>query len=73
MPPPACPGRAALLRAEFPAVLPGFYCDKRCWISVDLDGGVPDDVLRDLCDDSYRLVTAKLSQARRRALGIPIL
>lgn len=62
------PGRSELLRAEFPDIVPGFYCDKRHWISVFLDGEVPEDVLRDLCDSSYRLVFEKLTKKLQRDL-----
>ena len=62
------PLRSELLRAEFLDIIPGFYCDKRHWISVFLDGDVPEDVLRDLCDCSYRLVFGKLSQKLQREL-----
>lgn len=62
------PQRAELLRAEFPDIIPGFYCDKRHWISVFLDGDVPEDVLRDLCDCSYRLVFGKLTKKLQREL-----
>ena len=63
------PQLAELLRAEFPAILPGFYTDKRTWISVDLDGGVPEDVLRDLCAAAHRIVFSKLPRYRRRELA----
>jgi len=49
-----------LFRNKYPDVVPGFYCDKRCWISVYLDGDVPDDVLKGMCDMSYNLVFSKL-------------
>lgn len=62
------PMRAELLRAEFPDIIPGFYCDKRHWISVFLDGAVPEDVLKDLCDSSYRLVFEKLTKKLQREL-----
>ena len=66
---PKCnPQRSELLRAEFPDIIPGFYCDKRHWISVFLDGDVPEDVLRDLCDCSYRLVFGKLTKKLQREL-----
>ena len=66
---PKCnPQRAELLRAEFTDIIPGFYCDKRHWISVFLDGEVPEDVLRDLCDCSYRLVFGKLTKKLQREL-----
>lgn len=47
-------------RAQYADVVPGFYSDKRNWNSVYLDGSLPDEVLRDLCDLSYRLVVSKL-------------
>lgn len=62
------PQRSELLRAEFPDIIPGFYCDKRHWISVFLDGEVPEDVLRDLCDCFYRLVFGKLTKKLQREL-----
>ena len=57
------------LRAEHPDILPGFYSDKRNWISVDVDGDVPDDLLCELCDHSYRLVFAKLTKKVQREIG----
>ncbi|MBX9032944.1 MmcQ/YjbR family DNA-binding protein [Gordonibacter massiliensis (ex Traore et al. 2017)] len=58
------------LRADWPGdILPGFYADKRCWISVDLDGTVPEDLLRELCDHSYSLVFAKLTKKLQREIA----
>lgn len=52
---------AEAFRGEYPeAIHPGFYSDKRSWIAVLLDGSLPDQILRDLCDMSYRLVLEKL-------------
>ncbi len=64
------PRRSELLRGEFPYILPGFYSDKRTWISVLLDGDVPDDLLRELCQDSHRLVLEKLPKyVQKEILG----
>ena len=61
---------AELLRNEYSDIIPGFYMDKNNWNSIFLDGNVPDDVLRDLCDRSYLLVIAKLTKkAREEILG----
>jgi len=54
------PQLAELFRNQYPDVVPGFYSDKRCWNSVYLDGDVPDDVLKAMCNLSYKLVFAKL-------------
>lgn len=53
---------AELLRSEYPDIRPGFYSNKRYWNSVFLDGDVPEEVLRDLCDRSYGLVFSKLTK-----------
>lgn len=59
---------AELMRAEYADIVPGFYMDKRNWISVYLDGAVPDDTLRDLIDRSYALVFAKLTKKLQREI-----
>lgn len=61
---------AEAFRAEYPDVVPGFYSNKRNWNSVYLDGMVPEPVLRDMCDMSYRLVAGSLTKAVQRELGI---
>ena len=62
------PARAELLRAEYTDILPGFYSDKRTWIACFLDGELPDDLLRELCADSHRLVLEKLPQYVQRKI-----
>lgn len=64
------PRLGELMRAEHPEILPGFYCDKQNWIAAFLDGELPDDVLRDLCAQSYRLVSEKLPKYVQRELGL---
>lgn len=62
------PRLSELFQAQYPEILPGFYCDKRNWIAAFLDGDLPDEVLRDLCDMSYRLVVEKLPKKVQREL-----
>ncbi len=54
------PQLAELLRSQYPDVIPGFYCNKAHWNSVFLDGAVPDDMLKGMCDMAYELVLKKL-------------
>ncbi len=63
------PRLGELLREQYPEVLPGFYCDKRTWIAVLLDGDLPDPVLEDLCGRSYALVVEKLPKYVQRELA----
>ena len=63
------PRLSTLLQGEHREVLPGFYCDKKNWIAVLLDGEMPDEVLRGLCESSYRLVVDKLPKYVQRELS----
>ena len=42
--------------------------DKRCWNSVFLDETLPEDVLRGMCDTSYRLVFERLTKKLQREI-----
>lgn len=63
------PRLAEQLREAHPAVEPGYHLNKRHWNTVILDGSVPDQMIKDMIEDSYDLVVSRLSAARRRALG----
>jgi predicted DNA-binding protein (MmcQ/YjbR family) len=63
------PELAEALRGAHAAVLPGYHLDKGHWNTVVIDGSLPDDMLRDMIEDSYDLVVSKLPRARRRDLG----
>jgi hypothetical protein len=39
------------------------------WNTVIIDGSLPDDVIRDMIENSYDLVVSKLPPARRRELS----
>lgn len=62
------PGLALELRAQFPAVVPGYHTNKRHWNTVTLDGSVPDDEVRDMVEHSYAQVVATLPKAVRLRL-----
>jgi predicted DNA-binding protein (MmcQ/YjbR family) len=67
------PDEAWLQREAYPgAVLPGYHMNKRHWNTVLLNGAVPDDVILDMLDESYRLVVAKLPKADREALSLEL-
>ena len=62
------PSRAEMLRAQYPEILPGFYSDKRTWNAVLLDGELPNELLRDLCAESHRLVLGKIPKYVQREI-----
>ena len=63
------PGLAEQLRASYPAIGPGYHLNKRHWNTVQLDGSVADTMVREMIEDSYDLVVARLPRATREALG----
>jgi predicted DNA-binding protein (MmcQ/YjbR family) len=64
------PEAGQALRATYPnAVADAPYLNKRLWVRVALDGDVPDDELRELLEESYRLVVKGLTRAQRESLG----
>jgi predicted DNA-binding protein (MmcQ/YjbR family) len=44
--------------------------NKRHWISIELDGSVPDDEIDGLITNSWRLVAQGLTRAQRTMLDI---
>lgn len=62
------PAQSELLRAQYPEMMPGFYMDKRNWIAVLLDGDLHSEVLKELCEESYRLVLSKLPKYVQREI-----
>lgn len=65
------PAWGAALREEYrDAVFPAFYSDKRTWIAIDLDKDVPEDLVLELCSQSYELVFAKLTKKLQREIAV---
>lgn len=65
------PDLAVKLRAEYPAIVPGYHLNKRHWNTVTVDGSLPDRMLLELIEDSYDLVAESLTRAHRTELGLP--
>ena len=66
------PDFAQVLRQRYTAIIPGYHMSKRHWNTVVLDGNVPDDLIRDMIDDSYELAVKGLRKTDRlELLGLP--
>ncbi|WP_328396667.1 MmcQ/YjbR family DNA-binding protein [Nocardia sp. NBC_00416] len=63
------PALALELRARHRSVRPGYHQNKRHWNTVELDGSLDDDELREMIDHSYDLVLRGLSKAVRSRLA----
>ncbi|MFI8895286.1 MmcQ/YjbR family DNA-binding protein [Streptomyces paradoxus] len=66
------PEEAIRLRREHEGlIVPGWHMNKRHWNTVTVDGGLPDQLVRELIEDSYDLVVAGLPRADRLRLDRP--
>ena len=63
------PEQGAELREQYSAVQPGYHMNKKHWITVQMDGSIPDKLLKQWIDHSYDLVVAGLTKTAKRALG----
>ena len=62
------PAEGDFLREQYEDIIPGYYSDKRNWISVKPDGAVPDELLKDLLDKAYLLMLGGFSKKRQREI-----
>ena len=62
------PDKAVELREKYPCVLPGYHMNKKYWITVLLDGSVPDKLIREWIDRSYHEVVKGLPMVKQRQL-----
>ncbi|MFI5427418.1 MmcQ/YjbR family DNA-binding protein [Aeromicrobium sp. UC242_57] len=44
----------------YPAIERGYHMNKKHWITVQLDGSLPDGMVEELIEDSYDLIVDKL-------------
>lgn len=56
------------LRQQYEDIIPGYYCNKVHWNSVNPDGCIPDDLLRDMLDKSYKLVLGGFSKKKQQEI-----
>ncbi len=59
------PADGEILVNQFESVVPGYYMNKKHWITISLTGELPDGMLTDLAEGSYKLVASKLTKADR--------
>ncbi len=62
------PMDGAFLREQYEDIIPGYYMNKLHWNSVNLEGSVPDDLLKDMVNKSYHLVLGGLSKKKQKEL-----
>lgn len=53
------------LRAHYPAIYGGYHLNKQHWNTIDLDGSVPGDLIKEMIDDSYDLIVKSLTKKQK--------
>ena len=62
------PAEGDFLRRQYEDIIPGYYMNKVHWNSVKAEGNVPDALLREMLEKSYRLVLGSFSKKKQREL-----
>jgi predicted DNA-binding protein (MmcQ/YjbR family) len=62
------PEQGVLLQEEYAAVQPGYHMNKKHWITVVMDGSIPNRLLEQWIDNSYNLVVSGLTKKQQIAL-----
>lgn len=63
------PEQAVERREKYPSVTPGYHMNKKHWITVAMEGTIPDRLVSTWIDGSYALVVASLPKKTREKLA----
>lgn len=63
------PENGLMLREAYPDITPGYYLNKTHWNSIYLEGAVPDDLLKQMIQESHELVFNGLSKKVKEMLN----
>ena len=66
----ADPEDAIIQRNMYEAVQPGYHLNKEHWNTVTLDDSIPDKLLKQMIDESYQLISKKLSRKVKLEIGV---
>ncbi|MCU7872277.1 MAG: MmcQ/YjbR family DNA-binding protein [Candidatus Thiodiazotropha sp. (ex Lucinoma borealis)] len=62
------PADAEVLVAKYKSIIPGYYMNKKHWITISLTDELPNHILIDLVNESYKLVVSKLTKREKGQL-----
>ena len=62
------PAEGEFLRQQYADIIPGYYMTTVHWNSVQAEGTVPDALLREMLEKSYRLVLGSFSKKKQREI-----
>jgi predicted DNA-binding protein (MmcQ/YjbR family) len=59
------PEEAISLRELYPCVIPGYHMNKKHWNTINIDGSIDDDLIKQWIDNSYELIWNSLPKKIR--------
>lgn len=62
------PSEGDFLRQQYEDIIPGYYMNKLHWNSVNADGTVSDELLKDMLNKSYNLVLSGFSKKKQKEI-----
>lgn len=62
------PMEGEFLRRQYPDIIPGYYMNKVHWNSINPDGAVPNELMREMLDKSYSLVLHGLTKKLQKEI-----
>lgn len=62
------PEFGAILRDGYKDIRPGYYMNKVHWNSIDLNGSTPDEILKQMIDNSYELIFNSMSKKMQKEI-----
>lgn len=62
------PEKNVELRAHYPSIIPGYHLNKQHWNTIELDGTVPADLMKEMIDESYNLIVKSLTKKQKEEL-----
>ncbi len=63
------PDFSNMLKENYEEIIEGYYMNKIHWNSVFLDGNVPDNVIKQMIDISYKLVLESLTKKLQKEIN----
>lgn len=63
------PEKAIELREKYDSIKPGYHMNKTHWNTIELNGNVPNKLLKKLIDHSYDLVVSGLKKKEKEELN----
>jgi Uncharacterized protein conserved in bacteria len=64
------PERVVELQEQYASVLPGYHMHKKYWVTVQIDGSIPDSLIYSWVDESYLEVVKSLPKKLRFEFGM---